>query len=127
MKREAVELFEKLDSQFEALYKEAGDVAKKKPDAPINKFKLGIINGLLIAATKVLGAKYEPLPGFSRFDDEDLPTASDVVMVCAQYISCLEKFRADHIHQSAGHWVWRIEGEQVPSIRTRAPKKIFTE
>jgi hypothetical protein len=123
MKLKQIESFEKVDSQLQALFEEVGELAKKKPDGPINKFKLGIINGIIRSADEVLGTSYKPLPDFIGFDSDEMPTNSDVVMVCGQYLSCLEKLRADNIENNMGRWVWRSDGK-LTSIRTGPPKKI---
>lgn len=123
MKNNDVETFEKVDAQMQTLFEEVGELAKKKPDGAINKFKLGIINGLIKEADEILGTKYKPLPNFDGFNADDVPTNSDVVMVCGQYLSCLEILRSDNIENNMGRWVWRIDGKSS-GIRTAPPKKI---
>lgn len=114
-----VSLFEKVQAQFQGLFDEIGALSKKKPDDAINKFKLGFINTILAEANKLLTVEYKPFPDFEQFEDESLPTNSDVVLVLSQYLNCLEKLRADNIEFQYGEWVWR--GTEIP---TAPPKKI---
>lgn len=124
MKEKDIEQFEKVDAQLQSVFEEIGELAKKKPDDGINKFKLKIINGLISEANVVLGDKNLPISSFSQFDDDDVPTNSDVILVCGQYLSRLEKLRSDNIVQGMmGKWYWKIEGRESP-IRTAPPKKI---
>jgi hypothetical protein len=60
----------------------------------------------------------------TRQQVSDLPTNSDVVLVLSQYLSCLEKLRADNIQQTyKDNWHWKIQagGED---IKAAPPKKL---
>ena len=73
---------------------------------------------------KILKDKYVPLSGFESFDVDDLPSNSDVTMILSQYLSCMEKLRADNIrHDGYGTWLWIINGKES-TIRSAPPKKI---
>lgn len=124
MKRKEVESFEKLHGQVGALYEEIGTLSKKLPNDALNKFKLKLINGLLSEANLLLKGDYRPLEGFGLFSEDDIPTNSDVTMVLAQYLNCLEKMRADNVRQDdLGSWVWIVDGRES-EIRTAEPKKL---
>jgi hypothetical protein len=119
-----VSMFEKVQAQLQGLFDEIGALSKKKPDDAINKFKLGIINPILAEANKLLTGEYKPFSDFEQFEDESLPTNSDVVLILSQYLNCLEKLRADNIKSGYGdEWVWIIDGAST-KIRTAPPKKI---
>ena len=97
MKIKDVEIFEKTQAQLHGLYDEMVVFSKKKPDDPVNKFKLKFINQVLINTNAILDEKNKPFNDFDTFDEDSLPTNSDVVMILSQYINCLEKFRSKHI------------------------------
>ena len=97
MKIKDVEIFEKTQAQLHGLYDEMVVFSKKKPDDPVNKFKLKFINQVLINTNAILVEKNKPFNDFDTFDEDSLPTNSDVVMILSQYINCLEKFRSKHI------------------------------
>jgi hypothetical protein len=124
VKQKEIELFEKSYGQVEALYEEIGKLSKKSPNDALNKFKLKLINGLLSEANLLLKGDYRPLEGFRLFSEDDIPTNSDVTMVLAQYLNCLEKMRVDNICQDdLGSWVWIVDGCKS-EIHTAEPKKL---
>jgi hypothetical protein len=92
----AGELVGKLMVQIEGFYEEMSVLSKSKPDNPVNAFKLKFINDKLTEANTVLVGEYQPLRGFSVFDDTALPTNSDVVLVLSQYLSRLKAWRHDN-------------------------------
>jgi hypothetical protein len=120
-----VNLFEKIHVQMQALHDEVGVLSKKSPNDAINKFKLKLINGLLQETNSLLKGDYIPLVGFEMFSEDDIPTNSDVVIVLAQYLNCLEKLRADNIRQSDFDvsWFW-IVNNKISDIRTAPPRKL---
>lgn len=118
-----VNAFEKVQAQLQGLFDEVGTLSKKKPDDAINKFKLKIINPILTEANKLLTEDYKPFSDFEQFDEESLPTNSDTVMILSQYLSCLEKLRADNITVHGAIWFWMENGIRT-DIRTAPPKKI---
>lgn len=123
MTKEDVDNFEKLQSQLEGLHSEISALSKKSQNDALNKFKLKFVNKIIIDSNKLLGEKYIPFPVFSSFNEEDIPTNSDVAMMLTQYLSCFEKLRADNVKQDYGKWYWVIDGEQS-DIKTIMPKKI---
>lgn len=117
MTEEKINKFEKAQAQIEGLYKEIGILSKKSPNDAVSKFKLKFINQLLEEANSLLTDSYIPFDGFEIFDEDDLPTNSDVTMILEQYLNCLEKLRNDNIKANSGYWFWIIDGE-ISSIRT---------
>jgi hypothetical protein len=117
--------FEKIQSQIDGIFKEIGLLSRKSPNDGVNKFKLKFINQLLIDANTLLTDDYKPLQGFDSFDDDDLPTNSDVTMIFEQYLNCLEKLRSDNITTKDYEqgWFWIVDGE-ASSIKTIKPKKL---
>ncbi len=113
--------FEKVSGQLDGLYQEMSVLVKKSPNDGVNTFKIGLINSTLRGANVLLGDKYRPFSDFSEFSSDALPTNSDVALIVAQYIECMEKLRADNVYQKMGSWYWRVEGRVV---RTMAPRKL---
>lgn len=121
--REEVEFFEKVQAQLHGLYDEMVVFSKKTPDGAVNKFKLKFVNQILTEANKILDDKNKPFADFDTFNEDLLPTNSDVVMILSQYINCLEKFRSEQIKHYSAYWFWLINGKQS-DIRTSSPKKL---
>lgn len=87
--------FEKIQDQLQAMHDEIDKLSKKKPDDAINKFKLNFINEILAKANTILDREYLPFDQFSKFDEDQLPTNSDVVMVLAQYLAAFKREYTD--------------------------------
>ena len=71
--------------QVGTLKHEFGILSGKKPNDPINVFKLKYVNKALEAANDVLGDD-KPYDDFEKFSEEDLPTNSDVLMILSLYL-----------------------------------------
>lgn len=78
-----------IKSQLVGLRNDMAELSKKKPDDAVNKFKLTLINEVILSANELLGKGNLPLKGFEQFDVESLPTNSDVMMVLTQYVRAL--------------------------------------
>lgn len=112
IERETVLLFEKTEAQLEGFYEEIGNLAKKKPDDPLNKFKLDFINQALAAANSLLDAPYRPFPNFETFDIEGtLPSSSDVVTILSQYLRSMDIFRQHHTTRFGVPFYWNLRGQ----------------
>ncbi|GHT69488.1 hypothetical protein FACS1894110_19030 [Spirochaetia bacterium] len=125
MKREDIDLFVKIQSQLEELYNEISALSKKSQNDALNEFKLEFVNNLLEESNKILGEKYKPFKQFSKFDNDNIPTNSDVVMILSQYLSCLENLRSDNIvsEEYSPNWFWLIDGNSS-GIQTKKPERI---
>lgn len=117
------EVFEKIDGQLKSLHEEISILSKKSPDGKINAFKIQHINAIIAQANALLQKDFIPLPGFTQFDSEMLPSNSDIVFVLSQYINCMEQLRTENITTNGGRWYWKT-GSQVSDIRTAPPKKL---
>lgn len=120
-----VDQFERVRSQITQLHKEMTVLAKSKPDNPINKFKLALINEKLQQANGFLVGSFKPIDGFELFEESGLPSNSDVVLVTAQYLAALEGWRSAQVayDQFKFEWYWktddgpRISGEPPSGFR----------
>lgn len=124
MTKKEIDTFEKVQSQLESIYEEISLLSKKSQNDALNKFKLGFINKVLEETNKVLKDKYKPFKEFDFFNEEDIPTNSDVVFIISQYFGCLEKLRNDNIEWSGieGSWIWLSDDNNV--YRTKRPKHL---
>jgi hypothetical protein len=86
MTREEVEAFEKVFGQMEGIHSEISALAKKSPNDGLNKFKLRFVNATIASANAILANGYLPFDDFKKFDEDDLPTNSDVTFIVGQYI-----------------------------------------
>lgn len=123
MTREDIDTFEKTRTQLESLHLEIGALSKKAQNDAINKFKLKFVNQSIASANSILGTTYMPYTDFTQFEEDDVPSNSDVTMILGQYLNCLEKLRDDNIITSHGWWYWLIDGKQS-DIRTKAPGRL---
>jgi hypothetical protein len=125
MKKKEVDIFEKLQAQLEGLHSEISSLSKKSQNDALNKFKLKFVNQILSEANQLLGTKYKPFSDFELFDENEIPTNSDVAMMLTQYLSCFEKLRADNVEKEefGARWFWIVDGKRS-DIRTVMPKII---
>ncbi len=123
MNIEKAKQFDITEEQIIGIYEEIIVLSKKAPDSPINKFKLKFINELLAKANSLLGKEYHPLKDFDSFNEEELPTSSDVVFILSQYLKVMDKFRYDHTTSRLGDWSWAIDNEKN-GLWTKRPKSL---
>lgn len=123
MNRDEISAFEQAQAQLQSLYTELGSLSKKKPDDAVNEFKLKLINQVLESADAILGEGNRPFRDFVRFDADNFPTNSDVLLILSQYLNCLEKLRADNATEEWDGWHWLVDGE-MSDIRTSPPRKL---
>ena len=124
MEANQADLFDSYEDHIKTMYDEIGLLSKKKPDGPVNKFKLKFINDVLKKANKIIGPKYMPFNDFRTFDEDALPSASDVVFILSQYLQSMDKFRHDHTYMSSGNCYWRLGGK-ASEKKTRRSRLSF--
>ena len=122
MNATTAKLFDKTEAQLEAIHQEIGQISKRKPDESLNEFKVALINDILAIANQLLTEKYKPLQNFELLSSSSLPTASDVVFICAQYLKAMDEFRFDHTFLEIGECYWRTDS-QTTRIKTKISKK----
>lgn len=123
MTEEQIHDFEKLQAQLESLHKEISVLTKKSQNDALNKFKLKFVNKAINEANTILGKKYKPFDDFDLFEEDDIPTNSDINLMIGQYLNCLEKLRSDNIMREGRRWLWVCNGE-TSQILTSPPLKI---
>ncbi len=123
MKRQEVDAFEALEGQLASLYDEMQTLVKKSPNDLMNKFKLQLVNSILKRVNEMLGDKRKPFPDFCMFDQDVLPSNSDVLVIVSQYLSSMEELRVANIHMSGGRWYWTMTDDS--STRSAAtPRRL---
>ena len=120
MKAVDADNFDIIEDQIKGMYNEFGILSKKKPDGAVNKFKLSFINELIRKVNPLLGIKYIPFEGFSGFDEETMPTTSDVVLMLSQYLKNMDKFRYDNTHHTGSKLVWNLDKGEPVRLAKRA-------
>lgn len=124
MNRNEVDLFIQVYAQIETLYTGIGLLSKRSPNDGINRFKLKYVNKILEQANSILKEERKPFSDFAFFEEDNLPTNSDVTMVLAQYLGCMEELRSANIEEDLeSKWWWLINGKRS-KLRTSPPKKL---
>ena len=89
--QDAVNQYELLNPLLTGIYKEMQELSKKKPDSPLNAFKVKAINRILEPIKEML--KMENTHAFlDVLDVDEMPTNSDVVLVLNQYMNAMKIF-----------------------------------
>ena len=109
--KEDIETLENTRAQLQAVHREISILSKKSPNDGLNAFKLNLINSILVAANSLLGDTYKPVAGFDEFNEDDMPSTSDVTFVIAQYLEEIERFRSDHTAHDGLKRVYLLSGE----------------
>lgn len=101
--------FVKMVRQTKSLIAEFSILSKKSPNDAVNKFKIKLINPILAVANNFIGdAEYKPFDDFEIFDEEDVPTNSDILVVLSQYNACLGIYFDDNTVGSGSTRYWRV-------------------
>jgi len=96
--------YEVLQPLLSALYDEFQELSKKKPQEPVSRGKVKVVNRVLEPVIDLLDA--EPQRKFlDALDDDDLPQNSDVVLMLGQALTAMQGFRSRYHHGISG---WRV-------------------
>jgi hypothetical protein len=123
IEREKVAQLEASIGSLTGVYNELRELSKKRPNDGLNKFKIGIVNRLIHQLNSLLTETYIPLSSFSGFNEDDIPTNSDVTFVLAQYAEQLERYRADNVRMRNGRWIYDVD-DDGEDIWTAPPAKL---
>lgn len=124
-----VDEFKKILNQLEGLHLEISTLSKKSYTDALNLFKLKMTNQVIKRANKLLGKNNKPFDDFEQFEEDDLPSNSDVTLVLSQYINCMESLREENISSQIEYTIsgsvakiyWSWKGT---TIETYPPKNI---
>ena len=89
--KESVTQYELLNPLLSGIYHEFRELSKKKPDTPLNNFKVKSVNRVL-EPIKELMKEEDVYPFLDILDSDDIPTNSDVVLILKQYINAMGMF-----------------------------------
>lgn len=108
--QDAVNQYELLNPLLLGVYKELQELSKKKPDTPLNNFKIKSVNRILEPIKKLLKEE-DAYPFLDILDMDDVPTNSDVVLILSQYIEAMNIFHSKYYsyNTSSGKHEWHIK------------------
>lgn len=110
--QEQVEEFKMLVQLLDSIYFEMKEFSKKKPDEPLNKFKVKNVNRVLEPVKDILSL--EPTNIFlDILDDDSLPTNSDAILVIGQFQASMKRFQKKY----QGSYTWKTKENPTGSIR----------
>lgn len=96
-----IEKFEMLDKLVDSIYLEMKEFSKKKPDEPLNKFKVKSVNRVLEQVKDIL--TNEPTLEFlDLLDDETLPSNSDSILILGQFMAAMKQFHSKYWQREPG-------------------------
>jgi chromatin segregation and condensation protein Rec8/ScpA/Scc1 (kleisin family) len=96
-----IEKFEMLDKLTDSIYTEMKEFSKKKPDEPLNKFKVKSVNRVLEQVKAIL--QNEPTVEFlDLLDDESLPSNSDSILILSQFMASMKQFHSKYWQREPG-------------------------
>lgn len=111
-KKDDIVEFEKAEQQLYSFLAEVSELSKKRPNDPLNKFKLKFINTTLSRLNKILKSD-RPFEGFDEFDIDDLPSNSDVVLLLSQYAAAVHRFRLENTTNDGDDSTWIVRGRET--------------
>lgn len=76
--------YEKAKRQIKQLASDFRRLSDKKPNDQLNSFKLELVNSAIEEINNLLQGEL-PITGFEQFDEDVLPTNSDVLLVLSLY------------------------------------------
>lgn len=116
--------FDKLEYRLNSVFIEFDKLSKKKPDDVINPYKLKIINSLLGEINNLFDKGDIPIDKFTLFEDSELPTYSDIVIVLTQFLEKLDYFRFRNIISDFSGVYWILDkGERIQTKASKYAKK----
>ena len=105
-----IEEFKMLTELLKSIYDEMKEFSKKKPDEPLNAFKVKNVNRVLIKVKNIL--TNEPTVEFlDILDDETLPTNSDAILIIGQFNASMDSFKTKYwtYNKFEGEWSWNTK------------------
>lgn len=113
MNKNQINSFEKLQDQLFELTREIKELSKKKPDGPLNNFKIKFINSIIGGLNEIIGKQYKPFEDFNIFDTDDMPTNSDVLIILSQYEASASRLKRENTEYYMGDNYWIINGKRT--------------
>lgn len=101
MKKQDVVTFDKLHGQLVTMRIQFEALSKKNPDGVVSEFKIGLVNKLLEETNNLIGS-YKPFSDFDVFDNSPKVFNSDVLIILAQYITAMGRFKTANTKTEKG-------------------------
>jgi len=93
---------------LQSAYKEMSELSKKRPESPLNMYKVKMINRILIPLKELL--KNETVADYlDVLDTDDLPTNSDVVLIMSQYSKAVDMFYEKYLKIVVSDDSWDLD------------------
>lgn len=105
-----IEEFKMLTELLKSIYDEMKEFSKKKPDEPLNAFKVKNVNRVLTKVKDIL--KNEPTANFlDILDNDTLPTNSDAILIIGQFKASMDRFEDKYwvSNDFTGDWSWNTK------------------
>lgn len=96
-----------------SIYLEMKEFSKKKPDEPLNKFKVKNINRVLEPIKTIL-ANQPTISFLDILDDDVLPSNSDAILIIGQFTASMERFQNKYFILSRKERVRRWSTQEHP-------------
>lgn len=96
MKKADVDMYEKLHGQLMTMKNQFEALSKKNPNDVVNEFKIGLVNKLLADINGLID-DFKPFPDFEQFEESPKVFNSDVLLILAQYLTAMYRFRQANI------------------------------
>ena len=93
---------------LKAMYVEFKAISSKKPDSAVSKSKIKITNRLLEKVREVLKDS-SAIDFLDLLDEDDIPQASDVILILSQYVAAMETFYTEHHGFYNGEHQWIVK------------------
>lgn len=110
-----VNKYEMLEKLLASIYEEMKEFSKKKPDEPLNKFKVKNVNRVLEQVKEIM--KDEPTNEFlDLLDDDSLPSNSDSILIIGQFNAAMAQYRSKYFrkYQSGiGQNIWSTQEKPI--------------
>jgi hypothetical protein len=105
--------YKMLDDLLNSVYIEMKEFSKKKPDEPLNKFKVKNVNRVLEQIKEIL-VNEPTLQFLDTLDDDALPSNSDAILVIAQFKASMERFQKRYyIRTGSGSSSWNTRESPI--------------
>lgn len=100
---ENIEKFKMLNELISSIYLEMKEFSKKKPDEPLNSFKVNNVNRVL-SQLKDLLENESTIEFLDLLDNETLPTNSDAILIIGQFQASMKRYRNKYTDKY-GNWL----------------------
>lgn len=104
---EQIQNFEKTIGQLNVLIGDFSELSKKKPDGPVNKFKISLVNSILEKLNQILDDENKPFNDFTLFSEEEFTSNSDILVILNLYHNSSKGFAEKNVESRNynSHWV----------------------